>query len=792
MSDSSVEQCAPQGDQFEIDLIGILRRRKGLIALGLFLGVGIASLYFAVTPPTYRSEMEILVLQRSGSLAKGAASNGEVEGTQTEEDVLSTHIQLFTSRRILAAAIESANLTELASFQEVIRNNGSPIVFIQSHLAVSKGGKGVAKDAHTLKATYESSSPVDCATVLRAVFDQYAAYLKEHFQGTGTEAVRLLTKLATENSEAVRAADKELSEFMSSTDLLWDGDTTQNIHKDRLRRIEEDLSRLEEKQNATVSRLAVIQEYMEQNEDKGVSDLSRLALLSEAEVGRLKLLFDVTKGDSGSEAFQAEQPVRRESARAEYDKYLELVMREKKLTEKFNDGHPSVVSVREQLEVLRAFIDRNSAKIKGTLDLDRMDPEEMLATYVGLLQHDVAEGVKQREQLLSRSRQELKAAKILEAAEIKVDSLRSELSRCHSVYEETQATLKELNFVRDYAGYSTDVIGNAEPQDKRVWPRLRILLALGLFAGGGFGFLMAMVADFTDTTFSDPDDVGRVFGAPVLGHVPQFPYVKESNSKGLLPMHPTVYAFHRPRSKEAEVFRIIRTSVMCAVKASGARVLQVTSPQPGDGNSTTAVNLAVSFAQSGRRVLLIDADLRQPRAATLCRETPVPGLSEVLLGDVEPRDVVRETAQKNLFVVVSGKCPGSPAELLGSVELKNVLHVYAEQYDFVIVDTPPILAVSDAVVVVDAVDAVIMTLRITKHGRKAAVHTKQLLDEHNTSVVGLVVNGVGLNRNHYGYKKRPGGDGYAYSTARKYADYYVDSEDDSPGVAEESEFDDAV
>ena len=138
-------------------------------------------------------------------------------------------------------------------------------------------------------------------------------------------------------------------------------------------------------------------------------------------------------------------------------------------------------------------------------------------------------------------------------------------------------------------------------------------------------------------------------------------------------------------------------------------------------------------------------------------------------------------------MVVSGKRPGSPSELLGSVQLNELLHVYAEQYDFVLVDTPPILAVSDAVVVVDAVDAVIITLRIAKHGRKAAVRTKHLLDEHNASLVGLVVNGIGVNRSHYGYKNQPGSDGYAYSTAGKYAAYYVDSEDDLPGAAKESE-----
>lgn len=780
-----MSSASSTSEQTEIDLIGILKRRKGFLALGIFLGVGAAALYFFLTPPVYRAEMEILVGQRSGSMAKGAGSS-EVEGSQTEEDVLSTHIQLFTSRRILSAAIRSSNLKDLSSFRQIIREGGNTMEYLQDNLSVTKGGEGVARDAHTLKATYDDPSAEDCALVLRAVFDEYAAYLEEHFEGTSAEAVNLLTKLATENSDAVAAAEKELSDFMTSTDLLWDGNKTQNIYKDRLQKTEQSLSDLAESHSETVSRLEVIREFLKRSEGKEVSDLQRLSLLSEKEVGRLKLMFDVTKGDSASEAFQAEQPIRQEAARARYSEYLNLIMREKKLSEKFNEGHPSVVSIREQLQILQEFIGGNSATIEGKDSIERMAPEEMLATYVGLLEHDVAEGNKKRAELLRRSAEELQAAKLLEASEMKVASLRNELDRRQTVYEETQATLKELNFVRDYAGYSTDVIGDAEPQQKPVWPRPIILLALGLFVGGGLGFLMAVAADLADTTFTDPDDVSRTLGTPVFAHVPQFPTIRESKKKGLLPMAPTVYAFHKPRSPEAEVFRILRTSVLCSIKDSHTRILQVTSPQPGDGKSTAAANLAISFAQSGRKTLLIDADLRRPRIAELFRVKRVLGLAEVLAGDLEPADAVRETAQENLSVVPSGRRPGSPSELLGSLEFKDLLQVYGEQFDFVIIDTPPVLAVSDAAVVSESVDAVIMALRVVKHGRQAAVRTRQVLAEHNVPVLGIIVNGFGVDRNHYGYRNKADSNGYAYSTGGKYSSYYTDAEPEEADAENEA------
>lgn len=765
-------------NEITLDLFGILTRRKGFLLLGLFLGLAAVSLYYLVTPKTYRSEMEILVGQKSGSVAKGAAGS-DVEGSQTEEDVLSTHIQLFTSRRILNAAIKTADLRSIPSFQAAIQDGNTPIDYLADNLSVTKGGEGVARDAHTLKATYDDPSPTECAVVLRAVFDQYAKYLDEQVEGTSTEAVDLLTASAAKNAAAVKAAEDELATFMTSTKLLWDGDTTQNIHKDRLNQIESSLSELAEAQAESMSRLEVIREFLAASSDQDVTDLQRLSLLSEKEVGRLKLMYDITRGDVASEAFQAEQPIRQQTAEAEYDNYLRLLLQEKKLIEKFNDGHPSVKSVREQITMMREFIDNNSAKIEAKTEKDRMDPKEMLTTYVGLLEHDVSEGNKKQNQLLKRSEQELQAAKELEAAEMKVASLRNEINRCQSLYEETESTLKELNFVRDYAGYSTDVIGDAEAQEKAVWPNLIILLALGVFAGGGLGFLMAVAADLADTTFTDPDDVSKTLNSPVFAHVPQFPTIRESKKTGPLPFHPTVYAFHKPRSPEAEVFRILRTSVLCSIKDSNTRILQITSPQPGDGKSTTATNLAIAFAQSGRKTLLIDADLRRPRIAELLRVKRVPGLSEVLEAKLEPADAVQETAQDNLSVVPSGRRPASPSELLGSLEFKDLAQVYAEQFDLIIIDTPPVLAVSDAAVVSESVDAVIMALRVVKHGRQAAVRTMQILQEHNVPVLGAVVNGFGVDRNHYGYRNKTDSNSYAYSTGGKYRSYYTDAEEET-------------
>ena len=601
-------------------------------------------------------------------------------------------------------------------------------------------------------------------------------YLEEHVEGTSVDALELLARLGTDHAEAVRDAERKLQEFMGTTDLLWDGNAAENIHKDRLRSIEAQLAQASTQRTAALSRLAVIDEFLKKNSGSQVGDVEFLALLGGQEADRLDRIRNITNGDPNSAAFQADAPIRSLAANSEYTEFLELVMKEEKLLEQFGDGHPSVVSVRSQMKTLRNFVDQKSAGLGAVEEIDRLKPQEMLSAFTKLLQHDIAEAEKRQEVLQLERMEELRLAKSLEADELKANALRSELSRQQSLSENTQAAIKGLNFVREYSGYSTDVIGDAEPRYSPVWPLPSSLFFQGLFGGLLVGLGMGVLADMADTTFTNPDDISRTLGVDILAHVPTFPTIREPKDGEPLLMDPSVYSFHKPGSPESEVFKILRSSVFCSMKDFSGRIVQITSPQPGDGKSTAAINFSVALAQSGRRTLLIDADMRRPRVADLGRVKRVPGLSEVLLGNLEPADAIKDTAQPNLSLVPSGRRPAAPAELLQSPEFRDLLQVYSEQFDFVIVDTPPILAVSDAVIVTELVDAVIMVLRVVKHGRSAAVRTCQIIEQHDAKLLGVVVNGFGVDRNQYGYLDKSDKYGYSYSTSSKSKSYYSDTE----------------
>lgn len=223
--------------------------------------------------------------------------------------------------------------------------------------------------------------------------------------------------------------------------------------------------------------------------------------------------------------------------------------------------------------------------------------------------------------------------------------------------------------------------------------------------------------------------------------------------------------FHRPKSKMAESFRAVRTALFFNSNASNCRVIQFTSADPGDGKSTISTNVAASIAQSGKKVVIVDADFRRPRLHGIFGlEKGVLGITSVISGQAELDDAIHPSEIENLFCLPCGIRPPNPSELLTSPRFKELLEVLRERFDFVIVDTPPMLVVSDPSIVAACVDTTVLTVRLKKNGRPGALRSAEMLHTIGANLIGVVVNGVSEGASYgYGYGYNYGGDQYSYN-----------------------------
>lgn len=737
----------------ELDVLGILRRRWHHLLIFSILGLCVALLYQYSTTPVYESRIEILVGQRSSELANsGTVSNSQASGDVIHEDLLATHMQLLLSRRNLSDAVERGNLASLPSIANVIKNGGSPVDYIIENIEVARGGEGTAENAMVLSANMRDTDPKSAAAILMAVYDSYKEYVQSHSRNTSEEAAKLIEAARLNNEIELEQADAEYREFIQNVPILLEGDKVRDIHKSRLDQLERQLNDVQASLAEARSRLDVIQEYSKQGKDGEISDLDSLALLSQKEVERLKLFLDVSRGGAQSEAFQAEQPIRAEAARAQYNRLLDLIQKERSLSDAFGAGHPLVEAVRKEIEITQSFMESN-APTESPTEAKKLDGRDMLSTFTMLLKNDVAE-YEIRERLLDEaSQEELRLAKEVENAFLEGNAKKAKLLRVQARYDEVIRRLQELNLAGSYAGFSTDLLATPEVASNPAWPKLPIVMFLGLMLGAFCGCVTGLAAEVLDTTFRDVEDLEKTLTAPAIAHVPRFNLRKMAIPKpDQTHLAPSLIAAHCPRSAEAEVYRVARTSLLIRLGDSNGKVVMMTSPHPGDGKSTTVANLAISLAQAGKKVLLIDSDLRRPVVAGLFGVDEHPGLADVLSGKLNFLQVIHKSDVENLDIIPHGMDTSEPAELLQSNRMDLLLQTARQAYDLVLIDAPPLLAVADPAIVAPRVDGVLITVRVCKNGRRPVERAGKILADLDILPTALIVNGVDkAAKTTYGY-----------------------------------------
>ncbi len=375
---------------------------------------------------------------------------------------------------------------------------------------------------------------------------------------------------------------------------------------------------------------------------------------------------------------------------------------------------------------------------------------------------------------------------------IQYNTLLNEIQNLKSVLDTLMTRKSEADVSSRLKGLGASniyVVDRAEIPLAPSSPRTARNMALGLLVGLFLGLGLALLYENLDVTVKDAEDIRKFAGAPTLGMVPVFPHdgaegLAEMERAGLGEKAAVIWSSigqkktdrkggghgtdlqvqFAPDSTFAEQYRTIRTALLYSLREKDVRALVVTSPLPQDGKTATVCNLAASLAQAGKRVVIIDADLRKPRLHAIFRIKNLNGLSKYLMDSLPLSDLLRATPIPTLFLINAGPLPPDPSELLGSDKMTALIGDLKKQFDFVLVDTPPALAVSDAMVVGSRLDGAILVVRRGRTPREALRRSKEKLEAHKIKTLGVVINAVRMRdldeyhiSSYYGDRKRADG-----------------------------------
>jgi polysaccharide biosynthesis transport protein len=733
-------------------LARVLHRRKRWIVLGSLVGLALAVTFHQLTGPWFEATAQLVVLKKKLDTTpiSGPAAPG-----QPLDDYLPTHMLIISSPRVVREAVVQAKLQSLASLQkeDVLTKSVKSVVSLISE----QRAKGTPEDrltysiANQLRITSDSPKPGfgvshevmnvafggkegdDCAKVLDAVIASYHKFLKDTYRSGNVEALELIDKAREVLQKDLDTKEAAYRDFRRKTPLLWKGKDANGstVHQDRLFQVDAQQTSLRMRKAEIQACLAAIESALK----GGRGYVEILPLISGLPANREMInTTQLNSARTTGEPWNTGRPARETLE----EQWFSLQLEEGRLLQRgFGPAHPDVQALRERIDGVRGMISPAAAR-RGPGDDERKWAEDLARLKVQLLKQELNDNERTDKSLTALFEHDQQEAKVSALHEIEDESRRADIERSKLLYESIIKRVQEIDTVKDYGGFNMHVLAppKVEPYVKKYVLVLGVTLFLGLLSGLGG----ACLVERRDRSFRTPQDVSHALGLPVVGQVP---YVRVDR----VLLHK---AGARLQAPEAEAYRAIRTALYFCSSAP-QRVIQITSPLPGDGKTTLAANLGFCMAQSGKKVLLIDADLRQPRLHRIFGAAEGVGLTSLLAEKADMEEAIVATGVAGLSLLPSGPLPPNPAELLTSSRFKELLDSLRECFDFILIDTPPLLAVTDPCVVAPRADAVLLAIRNSRNSRPKAQTAREILSAMGARVLGVVMNGVGRRFSPDGY-----------------------------------------
>lgn len=677
---------------------GILRRRHRLISSSLAVFLVLAVFFIVFSGRRYQASASLLVMDPG--VVPLETTTGEANGlVHGIEDEIPTHMSLITSQVIIRRAIESVGLNNFPSLSGMEMDEA--IREVAKELAPER----LDRHGKIIQVSYVAPTREEAIRVVGAVTESYKSFLEEVYASKNSGVVVLMGRAKDNLAVELKALEKKYLEFRQNTPSLTGDGAGRTFLSQRIEEWDKTARDLMVKSVRLQSQLELGRELAKEGAGLWATTFALDQLAGGIEGQGLKSL-------AAGVALPNEHVGM-------------LLSEQQKMAELLGPQSTKVKEIQEQIAATLSESRRSRGKAE--------EPEvrELLTS----IEKSLKSIVSMRAEIKTKFEEDMALAKSAEVDLLTDTNLKNELDRQRQLYDTVLEQLKKSKIAGDYSGVGTQIVEAPNALPKAVRPRVSLTLLLAMAAGLVTGVGAAFGAELIDARVRTAPSASRITALPLLGQIP-------FDDRSLIEAGPLggPVCQTRPRSSAANAFRLIRARLDLVAGAQNAKVIMLTAPSGGEGKSTAAANLAVAMAQSGRRVLLIDADLRTPSLHLMFGVSRDRGFAQLLRGLLPAERVIRATAIKNLDLLVSGPEPSDPTALLESGELTDLLEPLRETYDMILIDAPALSGTADATLIGSMVDALLLVVGIPFSYQPKAQQAALDLRILGTPVLGVVVN----------------------------------------------------
>ena len=742
---SALYNVLPSQETTLREYLRVLIKRKWMVTsviVGIFMAVAIASLR---QTPLYEAVGRIAVNKADSNLISFKDSTPDTDYVYEQSD-LDTEVRILQSDLMALQVIRQLNLDKRPEFgghsdqkqanlvadplQTDSNRTSALLAIFHSKLHVT-----LIPNTRIMEIHFTSTDPQLAAG---AVNNLAATYVEQNFKTkfeSTMQASDWLSKQLVDLQMKVETSQEKLVRYQKEHEILGIDEKT-NIITEKLDALNKEMTTAE---SDRMEKEAVYRQSQSNDPDAIAA-----AIVSES-----------TGGGNGAGSVLLDK-LREQQAG--------LRIQVAELSTQFGPSYPKVEQLNSQLKEIDHQLQSETNKAV----------DHLRGLYMAALQ---------RETMLRESfeKQKQEANKLNESA-IEYSILKRDLDSNRTLYEGLLEKLKEAGVTAGLRSNNFRIIDAARvptaPSEPNIPRNLSFALVLGVISGVGLAFVLENL----DNTVRTPEQATALSGLPALGMIP---HGSKSTRHGAAAKRLALTASKevvetvtqvRPQSQMAESYRALRTSLLLSNLGAPPKVIMVTSARPQEGKTTTSINTAIVLAQKGVKVLLMDADLRRPSVHKTLGMGPRSGLSNVLTGSATVQQTITTSPiLPNLFIMPAGTPPPNPAELLASSNMRDLITELREQYDHIVIDTPPTLSVTDAVVLSPRADATILVIRSGQTTKQALRRARDILMQVNAHVAGVLLNAVDLTSPDYYYY---------YEYQGKYTQYY---QEDAVGAGNDAE-----